>query len=48
MKIVATNIGEKKEIDWKGKIVTTGIFKYPVAKPIFFGHRRSYGRRNYQ
>ena len=35
MKIVATNIGEKKEIDWKGKIVTTGIFKYPVAKPIF-------------
>ena len=35
MKIVATNIGEKKEIDWNGKIVTTGIFKYPVEKPIF-------------
>ena len=35
MKIVATNIGEKKEIDWKGKIVTTGIFKFPVEKPIF-------------
>jgi len=35
MKIVATNIGERKEIDWKGKKVTTGIFKYPVDKPIF-------------
>lgn len=35
MKIIATNIGERKEIDWKGKKVTTGIFKYPVTKPIF-------------
>lgn len=35
MKIVATNIGERKEIDWKGKIVTTGIFKLPVETPIF-------------
>lgn len=35
MKILATCIGERKEIDWKGKKVTTGIFKYPVNKPIF-------------
>ena len=35
MKIISTNIGEKKEIDWKGKLVTTGIFKYSVDKPIF-------------
>ena len=35
MKIVATNIGDKREIDWKGKTVTTGIFKFPVARPIF-------------
>jgi len=35
MKIVATNIGERKEIDWKGKPVTTGIFKFPVETPIF-------------
>jgi len=35
MKIVATNIGERKEIDWKGKTITTGIFKFPVDKPIF-------------
>ena len=35
MKIIATNIGERKEIDWKGKKVETGIFKYPVSSPIF-------------
>ncbi len=37
MRVVATNIGVRKEIDWKGKIVTTGIFKFPVEKPIFLG-----------
>ena len=35
MKIITTNIGERKEIDWKGKKVATGIFKYPVKHPIF-------------
>ena len=35
MKIVSTNIGEKKTINWKGKIVETGIFKYEVEQPIF-------------
>lgn len=35
MKIISTNIGERKEIDWKGKKVTTGIFKYTVDTPIF-------------
>ncbi|SNR17384.1 MOSC domain-containing protein [Tenacibaculum jejuense] len=35
MKILATNIGERKEIDWKGKKVTTGIFKYPTNQPIY-------------
>jgi MOSC domain-containing protein YiiM len=35
MKIITTNLGERKEINWKGKIVTTGIFKYPVNEPIF-------------
>jgi MOSC domain-containing protein YiiM len=35
MKIISTNIGERKEIDWKGKIVTTGIFKFSTDKPIF-------------
>lgn len=35
MKIVATNIGERKEINWKGKHLSTGIFKFPVSEGIF-------------
>ncbi|QNM84851.1 MOSC domain-containing protein [Polaribacter pectinis] len=35
MKIVSTNIGERREIEWKGESVTTGIFKFSVIKPIF-------------
>jgi MOSC domain-containing protein YiiM len=35
MKIIATNIGERKDIDWKGTLVTTGIFKFPVDTSIF-------------
>ena len=35
MKIVSVNLGERKEIDWKSKKVTTGIFKYSVDTPIF-------------
>jgi MOSC domain-containing protein YiiM len=35
MKIISTNIGDRKEVHWKGKLITTGIFKYTVEKPIF-------------
>ncbi|APZ46424.1 sulfurase [Polaribacter reichenbachii] len=35
MKIVSTNIGERKEITYKNKKVVTGIFKFPVDEPIF-------------
>lgn len=35
MKIISTNVGERKEIDWKGKTITTGIFKYPTKAPVF-------------
>ncbi|WP_299135859.1 MOSC domain-containing protein [uncultured Tenacibaculum sp.] len=35
MKIIATSIGERKEVDWKGKTITTGIFKFPVEKAIY-------------
>ncbi|MDY0780656.1 MOSC domain-containing protein [Tenacibaculum sp. IB213877] len=35
MKIISTNIGNKKEINWKGKLVTTGIYKFSVKDPIF-------------
>lgn len=37
MKIISTNIGEQRIVNWKGKEVKTGIFKYPVTKPIFLG-----------
>ncbi|AUC85577.1 MOSC domain-containing protein [Polaribacter sp. ALD11] len=35
MKIISTNIGERKEVDWKGTLVTTGIFKYSVERSVF-------------
>ena len=35
MKIVSTNIGERKTVTYKNKTVETGIFKYTVDKPIF-------------
>mgnify|MGYP000403894269 FL=1 len=35
MKIISTNIGERKEINYKGKKVETGIYKYSVDEPIF-------------
>ena len=35
MKIVAVNVGGKKEILWKGKLIETGIFKYAVEEPVF-------------
>lgn len=31
MKVVSTNIGVRKNIDWKGTSIETGIFKHPVA-----------------
>jgi MOSC domain-containing protein YiiM len=37
MKIISTNIGESKTINWNGKEVTTGIYKYPVTQPIYLG-----------
>lgn len=37
MQVKSVNIGEKKAINYKGKIVETGIFKLPVNTPIFLG-----------
>lgn len=39
MKIVSVNIGTKKSFSWKGKTMSSGIFKLPVSKPIFLGSR---------
>lgn len=35
MKIISTNIGERKAVTYKNKTVETGIFKYAVNTPIF-------------
>lgn len=37
MKVISVNLGEKKTINYKGKIIETGIFKYPVKNSIFLG-----------
>jgi MOSC domain-containing protein YiiM len=37
MKIVSTNIGERKEVTWENIKVVTGIFKFPVDEPVFLG-----------
>lgn len=37
LKVVSTNIGEKKTVVWKGKTYTTGIFKYPVNQELWLG-----------
>lgn len=37
MKVISVNIAERKVINYKSKIVETGIFKYPVNQPIFLG-----------
>jgi MOSC domain-containing protein YiiM len=38
MKVISVNIGERKVLNYKGKIVETGIFKFPVNHPIFLGN----------
>lgn len=37
MKVISVNLGEKKEVNYKGKIIETGIFKFPVNQSIFLG-----------
>ena len=31
MRLVSVNVGRPREVAWKGQVVTTGIFKEPVA-----------------
>jgi MOSC domain-containing protein YiiM len=39
MKVISTNIGAKKTIEWKGSELTTGIYKLPVEKDILLRYR---------
>jgi MOSC domain-containing protein YiiM len=34
MKILSMNVGLPREVTWRGKLVTTGIFKEPVNTPV--------------
>lgn len=43
MKIIATNLGKRKEVAWKGSTITTGIFKFPVGVPIFLDRKNVKG-----
>tara|TARA_B100000508_G_C11328976_1_gene213308 strand:+ start:89 stop:640 length:552 start_codon:yes stop_codon:yes gene_type:complete len=35
MKVISVNIGERKTLNYQGKIIETGIFKFPVNHSIF-------------
>jgi len=37
MKLLSTNIGERKTVTWKRKTVVTGMYKQPTSTPIFLG-----------
>jgi MOSC domain-containing protein YiiM len=37
MRVHSVNIGARKSVEWRGQIVETGIFKYPVDSPILLG-----------
>lgn len=38
MKITDVNIAEKTTVNYKGKSIETGIFKFPVLEPVFGEH----------
>ena len=37
MKIISTNIGAQRTIEWKSETITTGIYKQPVSGSIYLG-----------
>lgn len=37
MKIISVNTGKSQTIEWKGRQVETGIFKYPAGNSVFLG-----------
>lgn len=38
MKIISTNIGEPRVLQYDGKEVKTGLFKHPAEEPVFLGN----------
>jgi MOSC domain-containing protein YiiM len=39
MKLISVNVGLPREVTWKGKIVSTGIFKQPVSERVMVRSR---------
>jgi len=39
LKVISTNIGRIREVEWRGQKITTGIFKEPVEEPLFLGKK---------
>lgn len=37
LKVISTNIGRIREVEWRGQKITTGIFKEPVNEKLFLG-----------
>ena len=37
MKVVSLNIGDKTSVNWRGRIIETGIYKFPTKGPLFLG-----------
>lgn len=37
MKIISTNLAKPRTIEWQGKTIETGIYKYPTNAPIYLG-----------
>lgn len=38
MEVISVNRGDAQLVEWRGKKVRTGIYKYPVDEAIFLGH----------
>ncbi len=34
MKVIATNLGKTTTVQWRGRSIQTGIYKYPVSEPL--------------
>jgi MOSC domain-containing protein YiiM len=34
MNVLSLNVGQPRQVEWQGKMVSTGIFKYPVSGPV--------------
>ena len=45
MKVISVNVGEPREVAWKGMTVSTGIFKDPVCGPVAIRHDNLTGDR---